>query len=214
MRLRPLALVSTLLALAFVTGCDEDDHGDDHNHGNETEIISRVELVFTPAGGSPVTFSFDDPDGEGGQSGVSDDITLSASTQYTLDISFFNALEEPIEDITEEVREEAEEHFVFVYGDAVAGPASTSSTAVITHEYADLESDYAGNAVGDDLPVGLMNTLDVGAAGSGELTIMLRHLPELNGTAQKTGDLPGILASGGALPGDVDANVTFAVTVE
>lgn len=213
MRLRPLALVSTFLCLAVVTGCDEDDHGDDHDHG-ETEIISRVDLTFTPAGGSPVTFSFDDPDGEGGQSGVSDDITLSASTQYTLDVAFFNALEEPIEDITAEVREEAEEHFVFVYGDVVAGPASTSSTAVITHQYADLESDYAGNAVGDDLPVGLMNTLDVGAAGSGELTIMLRHLPPLNGSAQKSGDLPGILASGGALPGDVDVNVTFAVTVE
>jgi hypothetical protein len=59
-----------------------------------------------------------------------------------------------------------------------------------------------------------MNSLDVGAVGSGELTIMLRHLPELNGAAQKSADLPAALAAGEALPGDVDANVSFAITIQ
>lgn len=172
---------------------------DDQGHDNE--IISRVELSFTPeAGGEPQVFVFDDPDGDGGMSGVADPIELAADTTYVLSIRFQNGLADPPVDLTSEIEAEAEEHMVFVLGD-------------LEHAYADVESDYGTNAVGEDLPVGLRNTITTDTSGTGELRVMLRHLPELNGEAQKSGDLPEMLAAGEDLPGVVDVDVTFEVSV-
>lgn len=50
------------LLVASSVGCEHDDG--DHDH--ESEIISTVELTFTPAnGGDPSVFKFTDPDGDG-----------------------------------------------------------------------------------------------------------------------------------------------------
>lgn len=199
-------------------GDEHDDHGhDDHGHDhNESEIITTVTLTFTPdGGGEPVVASFEDPDGDGGVSGMSDSITLAADTTYTLAVSFSNDLEDPPEDITPEIEEEAEEHQIFVYGSAVQGPATgDAANAILTHTYADMESTYGANAVGDDLPVGLANQIVTGAAGTGDLQIMLRHLPDLDGEPVKVTGLAEELAAGEALPGDVDVDVQFSVTVQ
>lgn len=201
--------LAAVLALALsAAACETSDHGHDEN-----EIISLVELTFTPAGGgAPLVFEFNDPDGDGGVSGVSDRIDLAAGVEYSLGVRFVNSLAEPPDDLTEEVKAEAEDHFVFVLGD-VAGPASTAAAALVTHAYADLESDYATNAIGDDLPVGLVNTITAKDAGSGKLRLILRHLPELNGQPQKTGDLPEELAAGRDLPGSVDVDISFDLVV-
>lgn len=194
-------------ALATV-GCTEDAH----EHGDENEIISRVELTFTPGGGGdPLVFQFDDPDGDGGVSGTSDRIELAAGVEYTLAVRFLNGLATPPEDISEEVRAEAEEHFVFVVGD-VSGPASSSASALAVHAYADKESDYGANT-GDDLPVGLVNTFTTQSAGAGKLRVLLRHLPPINEQPQKTGDLPQQVAAGDELPGSVDVDVAFDLVV-
>jgi hypothetical protein len=204
------ARCSALALVALALACD-DGHGDDHDH--ENEVISRVELSFTPAdGGAPLVFAFDDPDGDGGASGAADRVELAAGVEYTLAVRFLNALAEPPEDITREIEAEAEEHLVFVLGD-VSGPASADATALAVHAYADRESDYGANAVGDDLPVGLVNTLTAGAAAAGELRVVLRHLPELNGQPQKTGALPADLAADRDLPGTVDVDLSFELVV-
>ena len=63
-------------------GADHDDGHDDHG---ETEVLSTVELTFTPeGGGEPLVAKFEDPDGDGGVSGTADSITLAASTTYSL----------------------------------------------------------------------------------------------------------------------------------
>ncbi len=173
---------------------------DDHPHDNE--IISRVELTFTPeAGGAPLVFAFDDPDGDGGTSGVADRVELSPNTTYVLTVQFQNGLAEPPRDLTAEIEAEAEEHMVFVLGD------------LLVHAYDDLESDYGTNAVGEDLPVGLRNTITTNDSGTGELRVVLRHLPELNGEPQKTGELPERMAAGEDLPGGVDVDVIFELVV-
>ena len=192
---------------------EHDDHGHDHDH--ETEQITRVTLTFVDdATGDEVTASFTDPDGDGGVSGSSEPITLAAETTYRLTIAFVNGLEEPEEDITAEISDEAEDHLVLLYGDAVAGPATGASEGALVHMYADVESDYGANE-GDDLPVGLTNTITTGAAGdSGVLSVMLRHLPPVNDEPVKVAGLPESFAGGDALPGDVDADVDFDVTVQ
>jgi hypothetical protein len=197
------------LLLGLLSACT--DFGGDEDH--DSEIISRVELTFTPeAGGAPLVYEFTDPDGDGGVSGTAERIELAAGTTYALTIRFENGLADPPEDLTQEIEAEAEEHFVFVLGD-VTGPGSVVSGALLNHAYADLESDYGTNAIGEDLPVGLRNTITTDAAGSGELRVVLRHLPELNGEPQKSGELPGAFADGDDLPGAVDVDVVFELVI-
>lgn len=208
---RRCALLGPVFAALALASC-ADGHGDD-GHDHDNEVISRVVLTFTPTGGGEaLTFQFDDPDGDGGVSGVADPIKLAVGVEYTLGLRFENGLVTPAEDLTGEIEAEAEEHLVFVVGD-VAGPASTPSQALVTHAYADLESDYGDNAVGDDLPVGLRSTITGAAAGEGTLRLILRHLPEVNGEPQKSAGLPADLAAGRDLPGNVDVDLTFDLEV-
>ncbi|WAS91879.1 hypothetical protein [Nannocystis punicea] len=208
----PMPTAALLAALAAVA-CEDHGHDDDHDHDHENEVISRVELTFTPtAGGAPLVFAFDDPDGDGGASGTAERIELASGVEYTLAVRFQNSLVDPPEDITAEIEAEAEDHFVFVVGD-VAGPGSSPPTALVTHAYADVESDYGTNAVGEDLPVGLVNTITGNTAGTGKFRLILRHLPEVNEQPQKTGELPADLAAGRDLPGSVDADVSFDLVV-
>jgi hypothetical protein len=209
---------AVVLCISWVVACDDgedDGHDHDHDHDEETEVISRVVLTFTPeGGGAPVTAAFEDPDGDGGVSGTTDPITLPSATTYALGIQFLNGLVDPPEDIGEEVAGEAEDHMVLLLGSAVTGPASSSTSAVLEHAYADKESDYGDNATGADLPVGLKHTITTIGMGGGDLRVTLRHLPPVDGTVQKTEGIPEQAAMGAALPGDADVDVSFDVTVQ
>jgi hypothetical protein len=193
------SLVLATALFGLVPACEEphedDDH--DHDHDHETEVITRVTLTLRPdGGGAEVSASFSDPDGPGGMSGSSDPIALDAMTSYSLSVTFGNELEDPPEDVTPEILEEADEHQIFFYGSAI-------DSGLLTHAYAD--TDDAG------LPVGLTSTLVTGDAGSGELRVRLQHLPALNEEPQKTAGLAERFPDIG---GDTDADVAFTVTVE
>lgn len=180
--------------------------GDHHDH-HEQELITTVTLTFTPmGGGAAVVASFDDPDGDGGDPPVIDPIELAAGTTYALAVTFLNKLETPPEDLTAEIRDEADEHQLFFTGTAVDGPASNRPGAPLAHAYTD--ADAGGN------PIGLANTI-AASAGTGTLTVTLRHLPDVNGVAAKTAGLAAEVAAGGlaAIPGETDAQVDFTVTV-
>jgi hypothetical protein len=79
---------------------------------------------------------------------------------------------------------------------------------VLLHAYGD-EDD-------NELPIGIDNTITVLGAGSGELSVMLRHMPAENGQAVKTPEAAETVATDGfsALGGDIDLDVTFTVLVE
>lgn len=208
-----------LAGFVLMSGCDGSETGDDHDHDhehNDSEVLTTVTLTFTPQDqGDVVVAAFSDPDGDGGVSGSSEPITLVAGTTYDLGIAFTNELEEPAGDITSEIEEEAEEHQIFIAGEGVGGPASSDDSAVlVSHGYADQESSYGADTVGDDLPVGLANIITASTAGTGTLTVRLQHLPELNGTPQKVAGLAERLGMGEALPGDTDAAVEFELTVQ
>ena len=221
--LAPLLAVS----LTLFTGCgDSDDPGDNDDteeegeEENEEEVITTLTLTFTPEdGGEEVVVEFNDEDGDGPDEPTIDDITLAADTTYSVEVEFTNGLENPPEDITEEVADEAEEHQVFIFGESVTGPASDvdEEDALVMHSYADSESDYGPNAEGDDLAVGLVNTVTtVDTGNGGEFTVVLRHLPPESGEAVKEEDLADDVASDGinSIAGDTDVEATFVLNVE
>ena len=194
-----LFLVASVSSLA---ACGDGADGD-----NENEVITTVTLTFAPQGsGAAVTAEFDDPDGDGGDPPTADPVDLAAGT-YTMTVIFENRLEDPPEDITTEVEDESDEHQVFLTGTAVDGPASDNPGAPLSHAYADQD---AGG-----LPIGLSNTITA-AAGTGQLTVTLRHLPPVNDTAVKTADLPSQINAGGfsSIGGTTDATADFTVTVQ
>lgn len=193
----PLALL-----LSSVVACG-DDGGDSIN---SQEVITTVTLTFTPAGGgAAIVAEFDDPDGDGGGAPTIDPINLTAGS-YTTTVGFQNRLEEPAEEITDEVRDESDEHQVFFTGTAVNGPASEQPGAPLTHTYGDTDA--------NQLPIGLSNAI-VAATGTGVLTLTLRHMPPVNDVATKTAGVAEAVKTGGfaAIGGDTDVQVNFDVTV-
>ncbi|MEN0066367.1 MAG: hypothetical protein AAGA48_29800, partial [Myxococcota bacterium] len=119
-------IARTFLLAATLIACG------DTMDGEENEVITTLTLAFTPAsGGAAIMFEATDPDNTGDV--MIDDVTLSDAEDYTLDVSFFNDLED--EDITEEIEEEDDEHQVFFTGSAVVGPASDGAEALITQAY-------------------------------------------------------------------------------
>lgn len=190
-----------MLIALLASACGHDDHDHDPN-----ELISRVELTFAPTTGTPLTFVFDDPDGDGGAPGTADPVELPPATAYMLEVAFYNALGTIPEDITLEIRDEAAEHQVFFTGSAVVGPATSNQSGPLTITYAD--TDVNG------LPIGLTNTV-MTAGGTGDLIVTLRHMPP-SLPPQKSADSAGAVKTGGfgAIGGDNDAQVTFPVTVQ
>lgn len=199
---RSLALLLPALALAACADVENPDH--DH----ENEVVTTVVLTFTPeGGGEALEFTWADPEDDG--SPVIDEIVLADGATYALTVAFLNALEDPAEDLTDEIADESDQHQVFITGSAVEGPATgENAAAVISHAYADTDANGA--------PVGLDNDITALGAGSGELIVTLRHLPEEGGVPAKTEDLAETVAASGfaAIGGDNDAQVTFSLTVE
>jgi hypothetical protein len=101
-------------SLIFYSGCKSRDPEPE----NIPELITKLTLRFTPAGGGPVVIvTATDPDGEGVQDlQVDGPITLVKGTSYNLSLELINGLYDPTEDgynITKEIEEEANEHQFF-----------------------------------------------------------------------------------------------------
>ncbi len=202
MRTTCLAFVSAAVVTS-ITACSDPTTG-----GNEEEVITTVTVTVTPqAGGAARTFTWNDPDGDGGAAPTIDTIAVAAGDQLTLAVGFQNRLADPVEEITTEIRDESDAHQIFFTGSAVNGPATAQPSAPLTHAYAD--TDVNG------LPIGLASTLSVTAGVPGDLIITLRHMPPINGVAVKTAGAAATVASGGfaALGGSTDAQVTFPVAI-
>ncbi len=197
-QLTPLVLIALLIALPACGGEVENPEG-----GDEQEVLTTVELTFTPqGGGDEIVALFSDPDGDGGEEPTTTNPNLATSTTYDVSVRLLNeTVPETDEDynIGAEVAEEAEEHQLFYTGSAIDG-------GLLTWMYEDVESDYTTNT-GDDLPLGLRLTMTTDVAGSGELTVTLQHQPSVNDVDVKT-------SSSVINDGETDISVTFDVTVE
>lgn len=179
--------------LLFLLAClDPEKH--DHDSEHEYEVITTVILTITDSTGVEQTITWTDPENDGAP--VVDSIALISGETYALSVEFWNELENPAEELTQEILDEAEEHQVFFAGGAL-----------IEHTYDD--ADGNGN------PLGLENSLQALMAGEGSLVVGLQHLPEEDGIAIKTVDLEAVWLSEGeaGLPGDWDALVEFPLRV-
>lgn len=176
-----LLLLATAVSLVFGACSNDDDNTPDEV--NEEEVITTLILTLTPEGGGPtVTFQSEDLDGDGpGEPELTISGQLAPNTTYTSTIVFLNATEDPAENITLEVIQEADEHQVFYL---------PSSALNLTPTY--LDGDGNGN------PLGVLMGFTTGENSFGSLTIVLRHEPN------KPND--GTLADTG---GETDISVTF-----
>ena len=151
------ASLALLTAGILFSSCKKSNGGE----GNDEELITTINLVFTPTtGGTPLTFKYKNIDGPGGLAPTQDVIILPAGTTYNLALELLNESVSPVEDITEEIEEEAISHR-FYYN------LSAASNIAINN----LNNDANG------VPVGLTSTWTVGAASSGTIGITLRHYP-------------------------------------
>ena len=179
-------MLPIILVFTF-SSCEKDDP----DPINEEEVITTLTYTLTPqGGGAAVVLSFQDLDGDGGNTPVITTGNLAANTTYSATLQLFNEVASPAEDITVEVLAEAADH-QFFYASTSALNASVS--------YSDED--------GDGNPVGVASTVTTGAASSGNLTITLRHEPDKFAAGVADGDI----ANAG---GETDIEVTFSVTIQ
>jgi hypothetical protein len=148
--------VMALLTATVFTACEKDK-----GESNQEEVITTLQLTFTPQDGStPLVYKFEDADGPGGAAPVIDQIVLAPSKSYDVALQLFNKTANPAEEITEEVEEESDAHrFYFT-------PAAGSNITV-----AGLDKD------GNGVDLGLNSVWTTGTAATGSIKITLRHYP-------------------------------------
>lgn len=180
-------LAGLFVGLTLMASCEKEDP----IIPNEEELITTlIYTLVSQSSGDTVELKYQDLDGPGGDSAIVTGGTLQASETYTGTVLVLNEQELPPEDITEEVKEEDEEHQFFFLTDGMLNA---------TIMYSD--SDANGN------PVGVETTLTAGSVSNGELTIILRHEPDKNASGVSDGDITNA-------GGETDIEVTFDVDVQ
>lgn len=186
MKITKLIPFAALVAFSLVfTSCDKDDP----EIPVEEELITTVNFTLSPVDGISVVMTFVDLDGDGAGEAVISGGTLAANQIYSGSIELLNEAESPSEDVTEEIAEEDEEH-QFFFSTTVSGLEVT---------YADQDED--GN------PIGLSTSVTTGTAGTGNLTITLRHEPVKDASGVAGGDITNA-------QGETDIEVTFPIVVQ
>lgn len=149
---------------------------------NEEEVINRVTLTVTAADGSLNDYTWNEGD-------AIPTITLAANTTSNVSVHFYDASDaSDIEDITEEVIEEADEHFVFYQISSASLSISAASNDVVD---------------ADGIRINLKTEWAAAGASSGTVRVYLIHEP-----TSKTG------ASRGEIGGSTDVELDFPVSIQ
>jgi hypothetical protein len=99
-------LLAASVALLGIQSCKKDDH-DDHNH-DENELITTVKISLTPVSGPTVSAKWKDltPNEPSGQ--MVDTLKLDSGLVYTGKVELLDETKTPSDDISAEVKKEAE----------------------------------------------------------------------------------------------------------
>ncbi len=192
--LKHLSLLSLIGVITIFSGCKDDDPEPE----NIQELITKVVLRFTPAGGASVIATATDPDGEGSQNlEIDGPINLTAGTTYTLTVELINGLYDEGEegyDITEEVREEGDEHQLFFSWtegtfSSPAGAGNINTSGLVNYDDEDTNA----------RPIGLTTNWTTSATTRTQQTfrILLKHQPEIKSNSST------------AVDGETDLDITF-----
>ena len=170
--------IFAVLALLIFIQCKKDSP----EEINEEEVINRVTLSVTASDNTTTNYTWNN--GEAIPS-----ISLTANATYAVSVHFFDASDaSDIEDITEEVIEEADEHFVFFEIATANVYISAASNDVVDN---------------DGVSINLKTQWVTAEESSGTIRLYLIH--EAN---NKAGSTRGVI--GGA----TDVEISFPVTVE
>lgn len=189
--LKQLTVFAFTALVAFSACKKEKNDIIEEPHVHEEELITTVRLIVTNSSGFNQTFNYKVDNGIGSANPatpVIDDVVLSANNTYNVEVQVWNEAETPAEDVTEEVKEESLEH-LFLFQST---PTSGAGSIVFSN----------GNKDGNGDPLNQTITFTTGDAGSGSLTVTLKHEP-----TDKNATDP---ASAG---GETDAQAIFPVTL-
>jgi hypothetical protein len=181
-----------LLASALFTACKKDDVSPSTPPAptNEEELITTVILRMVDNGdGSLKEFEYRDAEGPGGNDPIITADTLAQGRSYAMTVLLLNESTSPVDTVSNEVLDEAEEHQFFFQ---VSG--------------ADLTVTY-NDSDGNGAPIGLSNTALTGAASTGSLRVILRHEPDKSAAGVSTGDITNA-------GGETDVEVDLPVVIE
>jgi hypothetical protein len=152
---------------------EEEDNQHNNANQNEEELITTVRTSFTQVGGGhSAEFSWVDIDGDGGSAPVITGDTLLVGTSYNATLLLLNESVSPADTVSNEVADESEAHQFFF---------STTGGSLTWASYGDTDS--------NGLPVGLLSTWVAMGAGSGGITIILRHEPNKSAAGVSGGDI-------------------------
>jgi hypothetical protein len=167
-----------LFSTLFIISCSKDTP----EVVEEQELITTVELEFRAADETTQTIRWQ-VDQTNNQT-----VSLKANTAYEVSISFFDESDPAdVEDITEEVREEADEHQVFY----------EFSNVSVSYTSGDLDTlDSEGN------PVFIHSIWNASATGSGIIRAYLIHEPTTKSSTNRDG-----------FGGETDVAVDIPITI-
>ncbi len=155
-----LMLLVLTAGLTVFSSCNKDDD-DDNTPENEQELITTVTLTFVDQNNVSSVFKAFDLDGPGGDDPVIPEVILQDNETYQLFVAFLDESDlNDVEDITEEVEEESNEHLVCFEASGFNTPPLAQDT------------DDNGD------PLGLESSLTTGDLGTGSLRVILRHEPD------------------------------------
>lgn len=164
------------LAATFMVGCKKDDDAPKPSSStppaNEEELITTVKITFVDtAGVEPnVVVFFRDPDGDGGNAPTQfDTIRLAANSVYNANLEVLDESKNPVENITTEIQEEADEH-IFCFT-----PTNVNLSIIRT----DSDGTYE---------IGLASQWTVGNASIGTTQVVLKHQPGVKDGTCAPGD--------------------------
>lgn len=186
----------SILVLLTITllGCSKVN---DPEPVNQEEVITTMLVTLKPISGKEITLTSRDLDGDGPEPPfIKVSGPLIANTVYDGTIVLLNETQNPAENVTEEVKEEAGEHQFFY---------TLNGLDTVRTAYADQESDYPPND--GDKPVGIVFNLFTSAATEGNIIFTLRHEPDKKAEGVSQGDIHNA-------GGETDFTATFPIKIQ